>query len=607
MKKITSDDFVRRLLEKFPSYPHDISNIEFSKYRDKINLTCQLHGVFETSPVMIYRNGNGCKMCARQVYGAYHKLNKDTIVKNLKDKFDKLDYSLEKFEYTGSKNKSICICDEHGEFLASYEHLIRGQGCPKCRYIKSANKTRLSFNQFTEKLKNNNISVDLSKFQYKNFDTKSIVVCPIHGEYLISPANLLKGIKCKRCAIDTQKNQLKNKYTTDRFLNTICERTNNSRYDLSKFCYTGWSNKSTVICKKHGEFLSSPAILLQNSGCPKCAHEKMHFDRKYTLEQFLNKAKINLGDQNLDEYVYMNWHTPSTVICSFGHKFLRTPSEIYRGGGCPICRMTKYHKKLYDYLKKTINIDCDFNNRKVLSDMEIDIFIEKQNIGIEINGEFWHSFDKKNADRKYHIKKTNRCLSQNIVLLQFWEHELKNKISECQSIINYHLGISSKTSSDIYIEQIKTVRSTETHKQMQYVIKNTKGETETYISFVLKCDKLYINQFFDVNANPTNYLLLFQFVKHKFKGKTFYISLDRRFCLNKIYEDLGFSHISTTLERPIFIFDKKYNNVENIRYDEELEKLINKLNNEELSAFIKEQKIDIMFDCGYDNMIYENE
>ena len=40
---------------------------------------------------------------------------------------------------------------------------------------------------------------DYSKSKYKNYHTKLKILCPIHGEFLQSPANHFKGHGCMEC------------------------------------------------------------------------------------------------------------------------------------------------------------------------------------------------------------------------------------------------------------------------------------------------------------------------------------------------------------------------------------------------------------------------
>lgn len=62
-----------------------------------------------------------------------------------------------------------------------------------------------------------------------------------------------------------------NKYFV-KFKERFNKRTDSTNFDFSKFVWKGWNEKSTVICKHHGEFESTPYKLLANKfGCAKCS------------------------------------------------------------------------------------------------------------------------------------------------------------------------------------------------------------------------------------------------------------------------------------------------------------------------------------------------
>lgn len=97
-----------------------------------------------------------------------------------------LDYS--KFVYTGTYGKSIVICPKHGEFLCRANNVLNNRGCPKCKFEKIGNLTRVSKQTFTERVnKIHNNKYDYSKVIYINNQTKVCIICPQHGEFWQSP------------------------------------------------------------------------------------------------------------------------------------------------------------------------------------------------------------------------------------------------------------------------------------------------------------------------------------------------------------------------------------------------------------------------------------
>ena len=95
-------------------------------------------------------------------------------------------------------------------------------------------------------------------------------------------------------------------------------------------------------------------------------------------------------------------------------------STLLGSGKIPICRkcypITKnssLEQKIKDFLNlnKIIHIDAD---RKILNGKEIDIFLPEYSLGIEVNGNYFHSEISGEKPKLYHIEKTiQSVLSQN--------------------------------------------------------------------------------------------------------------------------------------------------------------------------------------------------
>ena len=112
----------------------------------------------------------------------------------------KYDYSL--VDYKHSKTKVIIVCPEHGEFNQTPANHLSGNGCPKC----SIDEHRSSIEQFIRKaiFVHGEKKYDYSKVDYKQSQSKVIIVCPEHGEFEQTPNNHLKGQGCPKCKSENQ-------------------------------------------------------------------------------------------------------------------------------------------------------------------------------------------------------------------------------------------------------------------------------------------------------------------------------------------------------------------------------------------------------------------
>lgn len=137
---------------------------------------------------------------------------------------------------------------------------------------------RLTTEQFIERATEvHNGKYDYSKVEYKNAQTKVVIICPIHGEFLQSAYGHLEGRGCPICGIESSKK--KQAHTKDEFvMNAI--KVHGDKYDYSRINYINNYTKVCIVCPEHGEFWQSPSHHLQGSGCPLCGEGKRHISRR---------------------------------------------------------------------------------------------------------------------------------------------------------------------------------------------------------------------------------------------------------------------------------------------------------------------------------------
>ena len=140
-------------------------------------------------------------------------------------------YDFSKFEYKRSSQKAIVVCIKHGKFLISPNNFLTGKGCAKCATERvSALKTSTT-KKFLLDVKVRELDkpqYDFSKFEYKHSKKKAIIVCRLHGAFLISPNNFLKGRGCAKCT----KNPHDRSRTTFVYILT-CEEDQKSKIGVS--------------------------------------------------------------------------------------------------------------------------------------------------------------------------------------------------------------------------------------------------------------------------------------------------------------------------------------------------------------------------------------
>lgn len=108
---------------------------------------------------------------------------------------DKYDYS--KTVYVKSNEPVTIICPIHGEFLQTPNKHLAGQGCKLCGRAR----TRVGYDEFVKRAKAvHGDKYDYSKVQYVRKDVKVCIVCPIHGEFMQTPAShIVQKQGCPKC------------------------------------------------------------------------------------------------------------------------------------------------------------------------------------------------------------------------------------------------------------------------------------------------------------------------------------------------------------------------------------------------------------------------
>lgn len=81
------------------------------------------------------------------------------------------------------------------------------------------------------------------------------------------------------------------------------------------------------------------------------------------------------------------------------------------------------------------------NTRNVLDGQELDIYIPEFNLGIEINGIYWHSEIFKPSN--YHLNKTNIARTKGVDLIHIWEDDWNHKKNIIKSILSNRLIVGS--------------------------------------------------------------------------------------------------------------------------------------------------------------------
>ena len=244
---------------------------------------------------------------------------------------DRYDYS--KVKYVDNKAKVCVICPKHGEFWQRPDIHFQGKGCPKCGRERIAlfhSKSQEHFLQEAKKVHGN--KYDYSKVEYLDYQTKVIIICPLHGEFTQSPTLHLRGSGCPKCGNE----RVSLRMTTIGFTQKA-KQIHGERYDYSKVEYAGNKSKVCIICREHGEFWQEARQHLSGCGCPICSGRK-----KMRTSDFINKARSFHGDKyDYSKAEYKGNTEKVCIICPEHGEFWQQASNHLKGVGCPKCGIIK--------------------------------------------------------------------------------------------------------------------------------------------------------------------------------------------------------------------------------------------------------------------------
>lgn len=284
-KKTTNEFIVESNVIHNKKYVYD--KCDYINSHTKVTIICPEHGEFEQKPY-IHLQKHGCPKCASNKVRESQRMGKKSFVKKARQIHgNKYDYS--KVKYVSRQTKVIIICPEHGEFEQTPNNHLH-YGCNQCGYSQSSKKLRWSLEQFIENCKRiHGNKYNYSKTKYINNNSKIVIICPQHGEFIQTAGSHVNGVGCSACAGVKP-------YTTTSFIEKA-KQIHGNKYDYTNIKYKNSITPVIIGCRKHGDFLQLPVIHLVGSGCPICKESKGEMKiRRYLKNEcikFIPQYRIN--------------------------------------------------------------------------------------------------------------------------------------------------------------------------------------------------------------------------------------------------------------------------------------------------------------------------
>lgn len=124
------------------------------------------------------------------------------FIKRSKKRYGENTFDYSKTIYKTQRSPIDIICKKHGKFTCKQAvgHLYRGCGCKQCRIFNVRKAIVFTKEKFIEKARAmHGDKYDYSKFIYVTNESKSIIICPIHNEFIQQARSHYRGSGCTIC------------------------------------------------------------------------------------------------------------------------------------------------------------------------------------------------------------------------------------------------------------------------------------------------------------------------------------------------------------------------------------------------------------------------
>lgn len=392
------------------------------------------------------------------------------IAKCVENYGDAYDYT--NTDFTTTKARIKVLCKEHGEFpVVAGDHMYGKSACKSC----SGKKIYTTESFIHHANKKHGEVYDYSKVVVNASHDIVEIICKSHGSFFPKAyAHLNEGTGCPVCANVKRKDQA--------YFLSASNEVHGGLYDYSKSVYTNSKSPVTITCSKHGDFQQAPEQHWMGKGCPICGGAKL-----VPTEEFVEMCKVNHHDAyDYSKVVYRGGTENIVVVCSKHGDFEIMAANFQKGQGCQKCSAAQHSSKQERILAELITQDVE-THKRIKGRIEVDIFLPKHNLAVEVNGIYWHSdFKKSESD---HLAKYTLCKSQGIRLLQITDADINKRLSIVVSMVNAR----SQTTTKIYARQCYVVEIQSTTAKDFFTANHISGTTPASKYFGLIYDNKLVS------------------------------------------------------------------------------------------------------------------
>lgn len=294
------------------------------------------------------------------------------------------------------------LCNK--EFYVRPGYILKNLNCPWC-----SGKKKKTTQQFKEELYKKYGDEYEILGEYINSKTKIKILHKKCGNINeVTPNCILRYGGCKKCSHNYMK-------STEEFKKQVSDLEGKNYIVLGE--YTGNKQKIEIKHEACGKkYYVTPIRFIKGDRCPYCSSSG-----KRTEEDIKKEILKLVGN----EYSYIGGYTKSREKFQIKHNICGNVYDIKigdfrHGHRCPICALKGKSEKELELFNFTQKHTKEKVCKKKIGNYELDIYIPSKKIGIEFNGVYWHSIEKKEKD--YHKKKLSFMEKNGIIMYSLWEY-----------------------------------------------------------------------------------------------------------------------------------------------------------------------------------------
>jgi G:T-mismatch repair DNA endonuclease (very short patch repair protein) len=146
---------------------------------------------------------------------------------------------------------------------------------------------------------------------------------------------------------------------------------------------------------------------------------------------------LNDKDRLVEEYEN---HGSFDLAEKWGCNYQLIQSYLKKHGYIFKQKQTSFIERKITNFLDDLGIEYELHNRTILDGKEIDIFVPEANLGIEVHGLYYHSYNPLStvvgiSDKNYHRNKFLLAREKGITLFQFFEDQIYQKMAIVESMI----------------------------------------------------------------------------------------------------------------------------------------------------------------------------